>query len=224
MKNASVSLQTQKQEARNSEYMLQPGQPFPDEGSNPFTSSHQSSASATSTASETSATSAAASSTSETAAHSGHHGLSTGAIAGIAVGSALVGLLVAALFFLWIRNKSLHKKVKQTETAQLPGPGASERGSYFYGAAPPHMSQAYSMGPDKNDRTGHVSQGYSPRLPQYAPPPNHTMPQMHGDGVPNSQMTEGGILSPGPTSPLVRPQSPQDRTFSGFSTPPHEVL
>jgi len=137
--------------------------------------------------------------------------------------------MVAALFFLWIRNKALNKKVRETDTAhQLPPPGpeASERGSYFYGAPPSHISGAYSTDKNNlNDRTSYVSSAYSPGLPQYAPPPPIPTPTPTQRGaIPNDGVRDDGMPSPGPTSPLVRPQSPPDgRTFTGFSTPPQEA-
>ncbi len=199
--------------------MLQPGQNFPSEGQDPFAPGYSSTATseATTTSSTASSTAAAATSSSAAAGGSHHGGLSTGAIAGIAVGSAIVGLMAAALFFLWVRNKSLNKKIKETDAGRQgpQGPVASEQGSYFYGAPPSHMSQPYDPNKNIQDHTSYASSAYSPGLPQYAP--QSTMPP-----IPSEQMSEG-MLSPGPTSPLVRPTSPNDRTFTGFSTPPQEV-
>lgn len=82
--NASVSLEIQKQFASNSSFMLLPGQPWPNEAESPFTSS-TTSATSSATASSTSTGSAAGSTSGADENHS--HGLSTGAIAGIAIGN-----------------------------------------------------------------------------------------------------------------------------------------
>lgn len=79
--NASVSLEVQKQYAANSSFMLLPGEDWPNEADTPFTTS----TSAAPTGSSTTGSSAGSSSTSE-ATESHSHGLSTGAIAGIAIG------------------------------------------------------------------------------------------------------------------------------------------
>lgn len=80
--NASVSLDVQKEYAANSSFMLLPGEDWPDEAETPFTTSSTTSAP---TASSTTGSSAGSTSTSG-ATESHGHGLSTGAIAGIAIG------------------------------------------------------------------------------------------------------------------------------------------
>jgi hypothetical protein len=82
--NASVSLEVQKEFAANSSFMLLPGEDWPDEAETPFTTT-TTSATSSATASSTSTGSAAGSGSEATESHS--HGLSTGAIAGIAIGN-----------------------------------------------------------------------------------------------------------------------------------------
>lgn len=78
--NASVSLEVQKQFAKNSSFMLLPGESWPDESETPFTTT-----SSAPTGSSTSTGAAAGSTSGATESHG--HPLSTGAIAGIAIGN-----------------------------------------------------------------------------------------------------------------------------------------
>ncbi|ORY07680.1 hypothetical protein BCR34DRAFT_590234 [Clohesyomyces aquaticus] len=118
--NATVSLEVQRQFAKNSSYMLQPGESFPAEGSPlPFTSS-SSSASSTSTPTSSSTSSTAAASTAAAAATSSSKStLGAGPIAGIAVAVVAIIVLAAALFFFIGRSKSL-KEVVDRQSVALP--------------------------------------------------------------------------------------------------------
>ena len=78
--NSSVSLDVQKEYAKNSSFMLLPGEDWPDEADTPFTTT-----SSTSSATSTGSASGASSTAKATESHS--HGLSSGAIAGIAIGN-----------------------------------------------------------------------------------------------------------------------------------------
>lgn len=95
--NASTSLQQQKQDAKDSSFMLLPGEPWPSEANDPFTTT------ASTHAPTTTSTSAPAATTSSSHLHS-HSGLSGGAIAGIVIGAAAVTLGAAVALFLCGRH------------------------------------------------------------------------------------------------------------------------
>jgi len=121
--NATTSLAVQRQMALNSAYMLQPGEPFPAEAS--FSSSASSSTpTPSSTTSSTTSTSAAATTATATAAAAAasHTTLSSGAIAGIAIGAAAVFTLAAALFFYMGRSKTLQSEVQRASATVHPPP------------------------------------------------------------------------------------------------------
>jgi hypothetical protein len=111
--NSSVSLQTQYELARNSSYMLQPGESFPSEETPIVQTITPTSTSTSSTSSVPATSSAAASQTSQ--------GLSGGAIAGIAVGSIAGVLILGGLFFLLGRNWALQDVVKRFTTPMPKG-------------------------------------------------------------------------------------------------------
>jgi hypothetical protein len=91
--NASTSISTQRQGARDSAYMLNPGEPFPAES--PLPSNLPSSTSIPSVG--------------------GHKsGLEAGAIAGIVVAALGVILLGALVFFFWGRSKTLKDEVDRS--------------------------------------------------------------------------------------------------------------
>jgi hypothetical protein len=98
--------------------MLQPGEDFPSEGG---PSSTTQSSTATSTSSASSSSAAAASTTAAAAASTGHQGLSSGAIAGIVIGSCAVVLMAAALFFLLGRQKTIDEVIKTRESYAASG-------------------------------------------------------------------------------------------------------
>lgn len=110
--NSTVSLQTQKQKAKEAAYMLQPGEPVPAE-MNPTKTSNSTSPASTNT------TTASSSPSHTTAVMSENHtiSLSTGAIIGIAVGGAAFLALGAALFFYLGRSKTLEQEVNRNSTA-----------------------------------------------------------------------------------------------------------
>ncbi|KAL5117107.1 hypothetical protein ACEQ8H_004932 [Pleosporales sp. CAS-2024a] len=95
--NASTPIETQQQKAKNSTYMLSPGEPFPLES--PLPSNLPSS------------TAIPMAPTPEK-----HSALSSGAIAGIVVGAVAVLALAAALFFFVGRSKKLKDEVDRKET------------------------------------------------------------------------------------------------------------
>jgi hypothetical protein len=162
--NASTSLVTQKQLAGESTFMLLPGEPWPEEDENPFSTSAPSS-SATSTPT---ATNAPAETTSSAPESSGHHGLSPGAIAGIAIGAAAVALGAAVALFLCGRN-SRQQRQSMMHNQNVPFIPPSVAGSHAG-----HMS--YASMPSMNKHMSMHSSVYSPALPGYAGPGHESMP------------------------------------------------
>jgi hypothetical protein len=156
--NKDVSLATQKQFAANSSYMLQPGEPFPEEASASM-SMPTPDPTSFSTAPVAPSNTAAAT-TSAAAAPAAHHGLSSGAIAGIAVGSAAVALLAAALFFFIGRTHSYkHLINRQSATVSNGNPS-------FYSADMSHNGGGALIGAGESQRSPGLYDG----PPRYASP------------------------------------------------------
>jgi hypothetical protein len=133
--NASVSIQVQSQDAKDSQYMLQPGENFPSEASS---SSSEYAATGTSKSTSTSSTEYATSSAA--ASKSSSSSLSSGAIAGIVVAAVLLLILAAALFFFVGRARTLKETVNQQalypSVASIGG-ASSARGGQLSPASPP---------------------------------------------------------------------------------------
>lgn len=157
--NASVSLATQKQMAKDSAFMLQPGEDFPPEQSQ--TPKPTSISSTSSPSSTSSATSAAATATPSSSSHKS--GLSTGAIAGIAIGGVVVLALAAALFFFIGRTKSLQESVqRQSEIPNVISGGNNNStgksdSMYLVSAVP--APGYYPVHPPEFQRYSQVSSG-----------------------------------------------------------------
>ncbi|PVH96339.1 hypothetical protein DM02DRAFT_731289 [Periconia macrospinosa] len=147
--NSTTSLEKQKQLAKDSSYMLQPGEPFPPES--PSSSSSSSTASATSSSSSrpsSSETAAAAVSQSPKSSPT----LSKGAIAGIAVAAASILILAAALFFFIGHSRTLKDQIKRTSTAAPQTPSMYQHPS-FLGAPPSDIANSCNsaaVGPPGN--------------------------------------------------------------------------
>ncbi|KAI9657149.1 MAG: hypothetical protein M1821_003315 [Bathelium mastoideum] len=109
--NSSQVLATQKALAKSSDYMLEPGQPFPQEAASSI-----SSIAATATATVTAAFTEGTQGSEPMTMTNSHSGLSGGAIAGIVVGVLAVLLLAAALFFYLGRAKSLKQALAYSTT------------------------------------------------------------------------------------------------------------
>lgn len=113
--SANETLAVQRQLAHNSSFMLEPGEAWPSETTpKPFSSS--ASATPTSkTSSSTSVSTAAATTTVAPASANHSSSLSSGAIAGIAIGAAAIAILAAALLYLCGRQSRhpTHKPVPQ---------------------------------------------------------------------------------------------------------------
>ena len=125
--NSSTSISTQISLAREASYQLIPGEPFPNEKQQ--ASLAKLAHTATTATLTVTATGASSSESGEygsggnhSSDNSGGAGLSTGAIAGIAVGAAVVGIGAAALAFLLCRTRALKRKLdeqrEQPPTAQ----------------------------------------------------------------------------------------------------------
>jgi hypothetical protein len=128
LQNATTSLAIQKQLAKDASYMLQPGQYFPPEAS---ASISLLGASATSdpVSHPTSTTSATPTPVSS------HSGLSSGAIAGVAVCAAAVFVLAAALFFFIGRSRKAYSpEVRQSSqfTPTVHTPDIIQSGDVLY--------------------------------------------------------------------------------------------
>lgn len=133
--NETQTFAAQEQAAKDSTFMVKPGDPIPKEGS-----------------ASLSATGAAATATTTTSATSAPHGvhLSGGAIAGIVVGAVAFLVLAAALFFYVGRTKSLkemmHRKdatITRTEPSEAGWNGSQHPGSPGFPPQPP-FSPAHS--------------------------------------------------------------------------------
>lgn len=129
--NASTSISTQIALARQADFQLIPGEPFPNEAQQ----ASMASLAATATTATLTVTATPASTPTESSSYgsSGDNdddyshdhssaGLSTGAIAGIAVGAGIGGIAAAALFFLWCRTRSLKKQLDQQQATAQPQP------------------------------------------------------------------------------------------------------
>jgi hypothetical protein len=94
--NSSTPISTQQQLARNSAYMLNPGEPFPAESPVPSNPPR---------------------STTVPTAGTQKHSLGPGAIAGIVVAALSVLILGALLFFFWGRTKTLKEEIERRESS-----------------------------------------------------------------------------------------------------------
>jgi hypothetical protein len=189
--------------------MLQPGEPFPAEASSSMVSL-TAATTATPTPSSTSASAASATTTAAAAptpsSAASNSSLSTGATVGIAVGSAAVALLLAALFFFVWRSKKLAKKVKYGEVKNSNGaqsvggePGRHGTPSMVSGLTSPGLPPTGPGGvitdgdtvfvPVKRSdlRQSHLSNAYSD-----VPPYEHMAVRTDEVGTPASRSTSPG--------------------------------
>lgn len=209
--NATTSLEVQRNEAEKSTFMLQPGENWPDESSPPGAESHSSSYSRTSpTASPTASTTGApvSATSAAAAAVAGHHGLSAGAIAGIAIGSALVLLMAAALVYLCGRNRALsdiiHPRRAQPHSGDFGG-GVVQHAQ----ADSKHMSGMTMM---SSPGEFGAYNPHSAALPGYIGP--HNMVQ----SSPQMPYAPSDALSP--ATPNVRCSSPGSSVVPAYTTSP----
>ena len=139
VQNETETLDVQKAYAKNSTYVLNPGEPFPSEASG-MASLTQVPTSTTSPAAVSSATAATSSAAPAPASPSSHHSLPDEAIAGIATGAVSVLVLCGALFFYIGRSKTLKEVIDRKDgaivtTSQVP-PDQYMGGGYGHGYAP----------------------------------------------------------------------------------------
>lgn len=198
--NATTSLQHQKDLASQSQFMLLPGQPWPDESEDPFTTT---SSTPSPTSSPSATGSVAATDAGSSSGNSSHSSLSGGAIAGIAIGAAAVALGAAIALYLCGRQ-SRNREIKHLE--DRPGTGYATQASYNPAAS--HMS--YMTDPTKHMsvHSSVVGMGASPALPGYVPPHDPTMsPSLHPAYMPVSDsLGPAPVLPPG--NEIVSSHSP----------------
>lgn len=200
--NSTQTFAAQEQAAKDSTFMVKPGDPIPKEGS-----------------ASLSATGAAASATSSSTSAPTPHGvhLSGGAIAGIVIGAVAFLVLAAALFFYVGRTKSLkemmHRKdatVTRTEPSEAGWNGSQHPGSPGFSPQPP-------FSPAQSDYYGPNGQ-----LPPYG---QHNATDSHPSGwmsptAGQQPMTE---VKYGQHAPIHEMASPQQGGFTAeLEAPAHD--
>ena len=173
--NASTSVAYQHQLARNSTYMLNPGEPFPAESPLP---------------SNLPISSATAGLVDSASKHK--KALSAGAIAGIAIGALSVIILAALLLFFWGRTKSLKEEVnRKAGTLRRLSPDNSSMTMLASSpAAGGHSAQATNGG---------VYQHYQQQAPSTSDPPT-AQQHLHNHGpIRNDSYTRQNFSTPVPS-------------------------
>lgn len=196
--NASTSLQQQKDDAKDSSFMLLPGQPWPAEANNPFSTGSAPTSTPTPTA-----TSAPAATSSSSSSHSSS-GLSGGAIAGIVIGAAAIALGAAVALFLCGRHSRHQNNQQSTPFMQQQVPFSPPPQGQMSTYDPKHMSMHSSV--------------VSSALPGYMPVHNPHDSMVNGSMPPTSpplhpSFAPSDALSPGSdnrseTSPSQTPVVP----------------
>ncbi|KAK5163558.1 uncharacterized protein LTR77_010507 [Saxophila tyrrhenica] len=227
--NASTSISTQIALARQADFQLLPGEPFPNEAQQ----ASMASLAATATTASLTVTATAASESGSGHAHghdqedyddrsdSSSSSLSTGAIAGIAVGAGIGGIADAALFFLMCRTRSLKRQLDQQQaTAQHPHHSWFNNQSRHASSLPPYQ------GIDQHGRDSLKPEGVgglgSERSQSVSPQPTPYQVQQ-GQFVPYrpmeqryTQMTSASELS-GPRAPPVELDALREQTHTGLT-------
>ncbi|KAE8452131.1 hypothetical protein EG329_001598 [Mollisiaceae sp. DMI_Dod_QoI] len=132
--NDTETLAIQQAYAKNATLMFSPGEYFPSE-TLPTTSTTSTTSSATASATATTATT-----TPTAAASSSSSSLSGGAIAGIALGGAIVLIIGAALVYLCGRQRTLGEIIRHSQYAPPPP-------SYLSGPSHPSMTSSAAFSP-----------------------------------------------------------------------------
>ncbi|KAF2454470.1 hypothetical protein BDY21DRAFT_104817 [Lineolata rhizophorae] len=172
--NATVSLERQREWAEESSYQLNPGEPFPAEGSGSPSSDADSYGSEDDDSDD------------DHDDHA-HHGLSAGAIAGISIGAAAVVIIAGGLFF-WMGRRPVAKEQARRSATVAPHPDPyastgfapvkqhppadyrrSEMSGVSYAEVPPY-SEGYDEGRMSPAQGGLASPGSPPYNPDYANP------------------------------------------------------
>lgn len=196
--NGTESVAVQTQLAKNSTFMLQPGEAWPSEETNPFSSTSSSAApSATPPPTSTSTVPAASATTSAAVSpSSSSSGLSGGGIAGVVIGAAAVALLAAALLFMCGRhsrkNNSLPPPVPYPVT--YIDPSGKHMSVMTHPYQPDHRGSFYAR------QSGVYA---SPALPGYVPAHDPGMSPPLPAVRPAST-----ALNPAGTSEITNPRSP----------------
>lgn len=211
--NATTSLQNQKQLAKDSSFMLTPGQPWPAESEDPFTTT----AAPTAAPSSTTAPAAGASTDAGTASSTHHSSLSAGAIAGIAIGGAAVALAAAVLLYICGRQSRRQTPISQQE--DRPGTGHATVHSMAYNPHG-HIAGQY-MDPAKHMSMHSSVMPLSPALPGYAPSYDPTMsPSLHHN-YPMSDSLKPGMGSDIATLHSTSPSPLYSTPAYPSGVPPH---
>ena len=188
--NATTPLSNQIGLAREADYMLLPGEPFPNE--------QQQASMASLAATATTATFTVTSTPSDGSGQYGgsyndghddnHHaeggaGLSSGAIAGIAVGAAVGAAAAVGLIWLLLRTRKLKKRLDQQQIQSNQPPMGPQSPMYGHGGYPPHQSrqvsglppyQSHAVGADMYKPPDH--EGYAASdVPSRGMSPHHSV-------------------------------------------------
>jgi hypothetical protein len=219
--NANTSLEKQRQLAKDSSYMLNPGESFPPEGT-PSALASLASSSAPPTA--TSTNGPATSSQAPTAVSSSSP-LSKGAIAGIAVAGAAICALAAALFFFIGRSRSMKQVLDRT--AEHPAPPTSPMYQHQSFLAPKtDMTDAssrnstihHSMNPHYASFDGTVVGGRESSLQSYGDPKYEFYSETPTSGTVVSPAAHGGELQPG----FANGRSSVPQRYPSLALNPHD--
>ncbi|KAK8200793.1 hypothetical protein M8818_006109 [Zalaria obscura] len=173
--NSSNQITEQIKLAHQANLMLQPGEAFPNEGIASSASALASTATATVTATPTSSPTA-----SSTPAASSKK-LSSGAIAGIAVGAVAVLAIAGALFYLFGRNRRLKERITQRDST-MPHPETKQSPSST-------LYPMYGGGIGGDPNSPPQADNRWSTLPPYAA----GSPGVQGAGAPEDFYNKGGV-------------------------------
>ncbi len=237
--NATTSLDVQKSLAMNSSYQLNPGEGFPSEATSSASAGYTAASTVTTARSIAASTSAATSSTTAPTASS-HSTLSTGAIAGVAIGGTAV--LLTAGFLIWYCGRQ--SRQNNTQPAQEAPPNYVPPAYSSYAQPSMSPSAKHISGVTVSSAQPSPNFGYTDQQPHMAPfgavqatSPNqglqhfyyqqqqtypHMSPRSAAFGTP--QMGENSIAAPAAveadsergTSPSPPPNNPRGSGIEAF--------
>jgi len=140
--NATTSLVTQRQLARKSTFMLQPGEPWPSEGpADPFTTTATTGATTVATSTTTTTSQPNYTESAGEAKKSHTIVLSTGAITGIVISGVAIALMAAALLYF------CGQRSRKNKHEPLPQHPYAVRGSKYYAPQMPERETHTTMAP-----------------------------------------------------------------------------